>query len=96
MRAVNLLPRDEQKAKVEGGRAPLLVLAGGIAAVTAAAVMLGLSASGIADEQKSQLSLVGLWVAPTDIQESKFLHSPGERTNTLQLLGRRHRSISIN
>lgn len=58
MRAVNLLPRDEQKAKVAGGRTPILVLAGGIAAVTAAAVMLGLSASGIADEQKSQLSLV--------------------------------------
>jgi Tfp pilus assembly protein PilN len=63
MRAVNLLPRDEQQARFEGKRTPLLVLAGGVAAVTAAAVMLGLSASGAADDKRAQLQSVEAAIA---------------------------------
>lgn len=56
MRAVNLLPRDAERTRVEGARAPLLLVAGGIAAVTAAAVVLSLSASGTADERRAELA----------------------------------------
>lgn len=55
MRAVNLLPPDEQRTRLEGIRAPLLVSVGGIAAVTAAAVILGLSASSAADDRRAEL-----------------------------------------
>ena len=55
MRAVNLLPRDLESNRDLGGRTPLLVAAGGIAAVTAAAVVLFMSASGSVSDQKSQL-----------------------------------------
>jgi len=55
MRAVNLLPRDLESNRDLGGRTPLLVAAGGIAAVTAAAVVLFMSASGSVSEQTSQL-----------------------------------------
>ena len=43
MRAVNLLPRDERRERREGARTPVLVLAGGLAAVTAVAVVLTLA-----------------------------------------------------
>lgn len=56
MRAVNLLPRDLERSRDLGGRAPLFVAAGGIAAVTAAAVVLFMSASGSVSDQKSQLA----------------------------------------
>jgi Tfp pilus assembly protein PilN len=55
MRAVNLLPRDLERQRGEGGRAPLFVAAGGVAAVTAAAVVLFLSASASVSDQQSQL-----------------------------------------
>ena len=55
MRAVNLLPRDLESNRDFGGRTPLLVAAGGIAAVTAAAVVLFMSASGSVSDQTSQL-----------------------------------------
>ena len=55
MRAVNLLPRDLESNRDFGGRTPLLVAAGGIAAVTAAAVVMFMSASGSVSDQKSQL-----------------------------------------
>jgi Tfp pilus assembly protein PilN len=55
MRAVNLLPRDVERARTHGGRAPLFVAAGGFAAVTAAAVVLFMSASGSIGDQQSQL-----------------------------------------
>jgi Tfp pilus assembly protein PilN len=56
MRAVNLLPRDLESNRDHGGRTPLLVAAGGIAGVTAAAVVLFMSASGSVSDQKSQLA----------------------------------------
>ena len=55
MRAVNLLPRDLESSRDFGGRTPMLVAAGGIAAVTAAAVVLFMSASGSVSDQTSQL-----------------------------------------
>jgi Tfp pilus assembly protein PilN len=55
MRAVNLLPRDLERQRGEGGKAPLFVAAGGIAAVTAAAAMLFLAASGSIADQQSRL-----------------------------------------
>lgn len=69
MRAVNLLPQAEQRTRLEGARTPLLVVAGGVAAVTTGAVMLALSASGAADERRAELAAVeatisGLPVAP--------------------------------
>jgi Tfp pilus assembly protein PilN len=63
MRAVNLLPRQAERQRSEGGRAPLLVAAGGIAAVTAAAVVLVMSASGSIDDQRTQLDSVEAAIA---------------------------------
>ena len=63
MRAVNLLPRDVERARSEGGRAPLLVAAGGIAAVTAVMVVLFVSASGSIDDQRAQLDSVEAAIA---------------------------------
>jgi Tfp pilus assembly protein PilN len=56
MRSVNLLPRDEQGAKLTGKRTPLLVGVGGIAAVTAAAFILGHSASGALGGKRAELA----------------------------------------
>jgi Tfp pilus assembly protein PilN len=58
MRAVNLLPRDVERQRSEGGRAPLLVASGGIAAVTAAAIVLFISASGSIDDERARLESV--------------------------------------
>lgn len=55
MRAVNLLPRDVERSRSQGGRAPIFVAAGGIAAVTAAAVVLFMSASSSIDDKQVQL-----------------------------------------
>jgi Tfp pilus assembly protein PilN len=63
MRAVNLLPRDAERQRSEGGRAPLLVAGGGLVAVTAAAVVLFMSASGSIDDQRAQLDSVEAAIA---------------------------------
>ena len=63
MRAVNLLPRDVERQRGDGGRAPILVAGGGIAAVTAAAVVLFMSASGSVSDQRSQLESVEAAIA---------------------------------
>lgn len=84
MRAVNLLPRDIQQAGSEGGRKPLLVLGGGIAAVTAASVVMFLSASGSVANQRAQLSSVEEAIARIPRSESPAV-APGvitqERTD---------------
>lgn len=56
MRAVNLLPRDAKRARIGTARIPLLFAAGAAAAVTSAAVVFFLSASGTADELRTQLA----------------------------------------
>lgn len=63
MRAVNLLPRDEQRPRLEGGRIPLIAAAGGVAAVTVGAVLLAFSASGTADERRAELAVVQAAIA---------------------------------
>ncbi len=70
MRAVNLLPRDVERARVEGSRMPLLVAAGGVAVVTAVAVVLSVSASGTADERRAELAAAEAAIAlvPTTAQ----------------------------
>jgi Tfp pilus assembly protein PilN len=66
MRAVNLLPRDAERQRSEGGRAPLYVAAGGIAAVTAVMVVLFMSASGSIDDQQARLDSVEAAISRID------------------------------
>src|SRR5918996_2858731 len=64
MRAVNLLPVDEQRGtRLEGLRTPLLMAAGGVAAVTTGAVFLAMSAAGTADERRAELAAVEATIA---------------------------------
>ena len=58
MRAVNLLPRDAERARSEGARTPLLIAAGGIAVFTAVAVVVSFSASGTANERRAELASI--------------------------------------
>ena len=63
MRAVNLMPRELEHQRGDGRRVPVLVAGGGIAAVTAAAVVLFMSASGSVSDQRSQLDSVEAAIA---------------------------------
>ncbi len=63
MRAVNLLPRDAERQRSAGGRLPILVAGGGVAAVTAAAAVLFMSASGSVSDQRAQLESVEAAIA---------------------------------
>jgi Tfp pilus assembly protein PilN len=63
MRAVNLLPRDVERTRTEGARMPLLVAAGGVAAVTVFAVFLSFSASGAANDRRAELAAVDAQIA---------------------------------
>jgi Tfp pilus assembly protein PilN len=56
MRAVNLLPRDVERTGSDSARTPLLIAAGAVAAVTAVAVVMSLSASGAADTRRAELA----------------------------------------
>lgn len=56
MRAVNLLPRDEQRARLEGARTPFLIAAGGIVLVTILATLLSFSAAGAAEEHEARIA----------------------------------------
>ena len=76
MRSVNLLPRDVQQARSDGGRAPLLVVGGGLAAVTAASVVMFLSASGAVSDQRAQLDAVEESIARIPSKESPTV-APG-------------------
>ncbi len=55
MRAVNLLPRDEQRERLQGARTPLIIAAGGVVAVTAFAMLLASSATGSANDRRGEL-----------------------------------------
>jgi hypothetical protein len=63
MRAVNLMPRDERGARLETGRLPLLVAAGGVAVVTAVAFLVASSASGSAGETRAEVQAVEAAIA---------------------------------
>lgn len=70
MRAVNLLPSDEQSVNLEGTRTPALMAIGGLVVVTFVAGMLVFSASGTAADKRAELQAVeaaiaGLPKAPT-------------------------------
>lgn len=89
MRAVNLLPRDLQQARGDGGRAPLFVAGGGLAAVTAACLVMFLGASGSVADQNAQLDSVEAAIARIPKKESPAI-APGviaqeraERTSAL-------------
>ena len=58
MRAVNLMPRDEYRARLSTGRLPVLVAGGGVVLVTAVAFMLATSASSGASQARSDLEAV--------------------------------------
>ncbi len=55
MRAVNLLPRDEQRERLQGARTPLFIAAGGVVAVTAFAMFLASSATGSAKDLRAEV-----------------------------------------
>ena len=76
MRAVNLLPREAQQARGDGGRTPLLVAGGGLAAVTAACVVMLLGASGSVADQNAQLDSVEAAIAKIPKKESSAI-APG-------------------
>lgn len=89
MRAVNLLPRDLQQAQGDGGRAPLYVAGGGLAAVTAACLVMFVGASGSVADQKAQLDSVEAAIASIPKKQSPAI-APGviaqertERTSAL-------------
>jgi Tfp pilus assembly protein PilN len=76
VRAVNLLPGDLERESSQGGRTPLFVAGGGIAAVTAAAVVLFMSASGSAADQRSQLESIRAAIAQVPSQRQPAV-APG-------------------
>ena len=55
MRAVNLLPRDLERARSERTRVPLIVLFAGLAVVTVLAAMLTLSSAGTVSDRRGDL-----------------------------------------
>jgi Tfp pilus assembly protein PilN len=63
MRAVNLLPRDERRSRLELKHLPLLVGVGGIVVVTLAALVLGHSAASTASEKEARLQTVRALIA---------------------------------
>lgn len=63
MRAVNLMPRDERRARLELGRLPLFGAAAGVLAVTVAAFLLASSSSSTADEVNAEVQAVETAIA---------------------------------
>jgi Tfp pilus assembly protein PilN len=84
MRAVNLVPRDAAPSRALGRRIPVLVAGAGFAAVTAAAAMLVVSASGTVGDARSQLDSIEAALARIPTQEAPAV-APGtiaqERTD---------------
>jgi Fimbrial assembly protein (PilN) len=58
VRAVNLMPRDERRTRLELGRLPLLGAVGGVIVVTAGAFLLASSASGTTGDLEAELQSV--------------------------------------
>lgn len=58
MRAVNLLPRDEQRVRLGATRVPLLGAIGGVVLVTLFAFLLSSTASGAAGDTRAELEAV--------------------------------------
>jgi Tfp pilus assembly protein PilN len=89
MRAVNLLPRDEQRARIEGARTPFLIAAGGVVFVTVVAALLSFSAAGSVDDQKAELAdvesaIANLPKAPqSEVSQGTLIRERADRTNAL-------------
>lgn len=89
MRAVNLLPRDEQRARIEGARTPFLIAAGGVVFVTIVAALLSFSSAGSADDQKAQLAdvenaIANLPKAPqSEVSQGTLVRERADRVNAL-------------
>jgi Tfp pilus assembly protein PilN len=89
MRAVNLLPRDEKQPRLEGGRIPLLLAAGGVAAITAGAFLIASSASATADERRTELAAIEAAIAQVPKPPGQALDQgvlAQERTNRVAAL----------
>jgi Tfp pilus assembly protein PilN len=88
MRAVNLLPRDTDVVRSAGKAKLALAAAGGIAAVTVLAGVLGMSASGQVDEQRASLELTEAAIAriPARDQGPVLPDMSSERSNRLAAL----------
>jgi len=69
MRAVNLLPRDLDAVSSGGTRRLVLAAAGGVAAVTVLAGILGMNASSKVDEQRGSLELTEAAIARLPLKE---------------------------
>jgi len=63
MRAVNLLPRDEQRELFQSARPPLLLAGGGVIVITAFAMFLASSAAGGASDSRTELQAVETEIA---------------------------------
>ena len=89
MRAVNLLPRDEQRARLDGAKAPFLIAAGGIVLVTVLAALLSFSAAGAADEHEARIAdvesaLAELPKAPqSEVSQGTLVRERADRVNAL-------------
>ena len=83
MRAVNLLPRDLDAVSSGGTRRLVLAAAGGVAAVTVLAGILGMNASSKVDEQRGSLELTEAAIARLPSNERQPVMSsvqPGRST----------------
>jgi Tfp pilus assembly protein PilN len=63
VRAVNLLPRDEQRERLQGARPSLLLAGGGVIVATALAMFLASSAAGDASDSRTELQAVETEIA---------------------------------
>ena len=63
MRAVNLLPRDEQRERLQSARTSLFIAGGGVIVATAFAMFLASSASGDASDSRAELQAVETEIA---------------------------------
>jgi Tfp pilus assembly protein PilN len=63
MRAVNLLPRDEQRERFQNARTSLFLAGGGVMVATALAMFLAYSAGGDASDSRAQLQAVETEIA---------------------------------
>src|SRR5687768_17364662 len=89
MRAVNLMPRDERRARLELGRLPLLGAVGGVVVVTAGAFLLASSASGTADDLKAEVQALEIAVARLPAAQGSAVSSGAivqERSNRVAAL----------
>ena len=88
MRAVNLLPRDLEAVSSGGTRRLVLAAAGGVAAVTVLAGILGMNASSKVDEQRGSLELTEAAIArlPANERQPVALDMTAERSSRIAAL----------